>query len=182
MQQPSRAAREPFSIICLSSQLWDAPLPTNRQQIMVRAARRGHRVLFVETGDFLGKHVWRGGGRARKVLAPAPVEPNIHVAKLANVLPWSQRFGVSNRVNWLVGSRLLRRAAQSLPEPRVLWIYDPRGADAIGLFGETFAVYDCVDDYPHQAGSTKGRALLAQLDHAAAARSRLVFATTESLA
>lgn len=175
--------RRPFSIICLSSQLWDAPLPTNRQQIMSRAARRGHHVLFVETGDFLGKHLWRTGtGRARRVLAPVEVAPNVRVAQLANVLPWSQRFGLCNRVNWFVGARVLRRAARSLPAPRVLWIYDPRGADAVGLFGEAFAVYDCVDDYQHQVGAGRSRALVAELDRAAADRSRLVFATTENLA
>ena len=48
---------EPFSIICLSSQDWRVELPTNRQQIMLRAARRGHDVLFVETGYFLGRHL-----------------------------------------------------------------------------------------------------------------------------
>ena len=37
-----------FSIVCVSSQDWDAPLPTNRQQIMAQAAERGHDVLFVE--------------------------------------------------------------------------------------------------------------------------------------
>lgn len=181
MQDVSAAAPQPFSIICLSSQRWDAPLPTNRQQIMSRAAKRGHHVLFVETGDFLGKHLWRDGGRARKVLAAAEVAPNVRVAQLANVLPWSQRYGVSNRINWLVGARLLRRAVRSLPAPRVLWIYDPRGADAVGLFDEAFAVYDCVDDYQHQAGSPKSRALVAGLDQAAGARSRIVFATTGNL-
>jgi hypothetical protein len=49
---------QPFSIVCLSSQEWDAAVRTNRQQVMLRAARHGHRVLFVETGHFLGKHLW----------------------------------------------------------------------------------------------------------------------------
>lgn len=184
---PPEETSRPFSIVCLSSQQWDSPLPTNRQQIMSRAAERGHRVLFVETGGFFGKHLWRIGGRggaahARTMVAPAEVGPNIRVAQLLNILPWSQRFGLCNRVNWRVGRLLLLRAARSLPEPRVLWIYDPRGADAVGLFDESFAVYDCVDDYQHQVGPAKGRALVADLDRAAAARSRLVFATTESLA
>ena len=30
-----------FSIVCVSRQDWHAGLPTNRQQIMIRAARRG---------------------------------------------------------------------------------------------------------------------------------------------
>jgi glycosyltransferase involved in cell wall biosynthesis len=178
----------PFSIICLSSQDWDAPLPTNRQQIMARAARRGHRVLFVETSDFLGKHLWRlvrRPGRAaavRRLVAGADGPPGVQVSHLVNVLPWSQRFAWCNRINWRIGAALLRRQAASLPGPRILWIYDPRGADAVGLLDELFAVYDCVDDYRHQAGSSpRSRALVARLDHAAGSRSRLVFATTPSL-
>jgi hypothetical protein len=48
-----------FSIVCVSRQEWHAGLPTNRQQIMIRAAQRGHRVLFVETGGHVGRHLWR---------------------------------------------------------------------------------------------------------------------------
>jgi glycosyltransferase involved in cell wall biosynthesis len=181
------AGAGPFSIVCLSSQPWDAPLPTNRQQIMSRAARRGHQVLFVETGDFVGKHLLRIRGRqarrafARKLMHGVEVEPNVRVTQLVNLLPWSQRFSWCNAFNWRTGARVLRRAARSLPAPSVLWIYDPRGADAVGLLDEAFAVYDCVDDYQYQAGSAQSRALVAALDVAAAARSRLVFATTPSL-
>ena len=48
-----------FSILCMSRQDWNAGLPTNRQQIMLRAAQRGHRVVFVESGGHLGRHLWR---------------------------------------------------------------------------------------------------------------------------
>ena len=68
----------PFSIVCLSSQEWAAALPTNRQQIMRRAANRGHEVLFVETGDFVGKHFWRlllGPGRRSLALRLFRGEP-----------------------------------------------------------------------------------------------------------
>jgi glycosyltransferase involved in cell wall biosynthesis len=178
----------PFSIVCLSSQDWDAPLPTNRQQIMSRAAQRGHRVLFVETSDFLGKHLWRlvrGPRRAvavRRLVAGVDVAPRVRVSRLVNLLPWSQRFAWCNRINWRIGAALLRRQAASLPGPRILWIYDPRGADAVGLLDESFAVYDCVDDYRHQTGSSRrSQAVVTTLDRAAGSRSRLVFATTPSL-
>src|SRR6266567_907483 len=178
----------PFSIVCLSSQTWDAPLPTTRQQIMSRAAAQGHRVLFVETGDFLGKHLWRlvrGPNRrmlARKLVAGVEVAPGIRVRRLWNLLPYAQRSARCNRINWRLGAARIRREARRLPAPAVLWIYDPRGAEAIGGFGETFAVYDCVDDYQHQTGpSARAQAFVAAQDDAAARRSRLVFVTTRSL-
>jgi glycosyltransferase involved in cell wall biosynthesis len=175
-----------FSIVCVSSQDWDTPLPTNRQQIMARAAARGHEVLFVEIGGFVGFHLWRllrgprRAGLARRLVSSEEVAPRIRVVRLLNLIPYGQRFRLCNRINWRIGGILARRAGRLLPKPRVLWIYDPRGADGIGSFGEAFAVYDCVDDYSEQA-PPRSRPLVATLDHETAAHSRLVFVTTESL-
>ncbi len=177
-----------FSIVCVSSQDWDAPLPTNRQQIMAQAAERGHDVLFVETHGFVGFHLWkllRRSGRAalaRRLFSGEQVAPRVRAARLLNLLPYGQRFRACNRINWRIGGIFVRRAARALPHPRVLWIYDPRGVDGIGSFGESFAVYDCVDDYSKQTlGPARSRALVEALDRETAARSRLVFVTTESL-
>lgn len=177
-----------FSIVCLSSQEWHAPLPTNRQQIMTRAARRGHRVLFVETGGFVGRHLWRlvrGPGRgslARRLTVGEDVAPRIRVRKLLTPVPFAQRYELANRVNWALGSRLIRREARMLPGPRVAWMYDPRSVEAVGTFDENFAVYDCVDDYAEQAAyATRSKALVQAADRAAAVRARIVFATTKPL-
>lgn len=184
----SRAAARTFSIICLSPQDWWVALPTNRQQIMRRAAARGHDVLFVETGGWVGRQAWRllrdGGRRSllRRLTTGEPVAPRVEVRKLLTVFPWSQKFAYMNRLNWRIGSRGIRRAARRLPAPRIVWIYDPRAVEAVGTLGESFAVYDCVDDYAEQARySERSRALVAEADAQAAARSRLVFATTRRL-
>jgi glycosyltransferase involved in cell wall biosynthesis len=183
----SRVPAQPFSIICLSSQDWRTALPTNRQQIMLRAARRGHRVLFVETGHFLGKHLWallrRGGRRslARRLFSSEDVVPGVLLRKALNVLPWGSTYVVSGRVNAALTARLLRRLAASLPQPVVLWIYDPSSARLAGGCGEAFAVYDCVDDYTEQTTSARKREMVAAGDRLAAARSRLVFATSRAM-
>src|SRR5437764_13870303 len=36
----------------------DNALRMSRQQVMLRGARLGHRVLLVEAGHFLGEHLW----------------------------------------------------------------------------------------------------------------------------
>lgn len=178
----------PFSIVCLSSQTWSIDLPTNRQQIMLRAAGRGHRVLFIETGSFLGKHIWslirgpRRGSLARRLLASEQVAPGIEVRKALNVFPWGHKHRLANAVNGALTSLVLRRMARRLPQPVVLWLYDPCAARCVGACREAFAVYDCVDDYPEQAGPDRRRRQLAiRGDEQAASRSRLVFATTSPL-
>lgn len=177
----------PFSIVCLSSQEWRAPLPTNRQQIMRRAAARGFDVLFVETGDFLGKHLLaliRGPGRpslARRLLVGEVVEPRVTVRKAINLLPWGQRYSVADRLNGRVNRLLFRRATRRLSRPTVAWLYDPRATWAIGAVSESATVYDCVDDYAEQTTHDRSRVLVARADREAAARSDLVFTTTRAL-
>lgn len=182
------AGETSFSIVCLSSQEWHVPLPTNRQQIMSRAAARGHRVLFVETGHFVLRHLWRlrsrhgRGSLLRRLTVGEEVAPGIVVQKLPNVFPLGQRHARINRLNWRIGTFFLRLRARRLPEPRVLWLYDPAGVAAIGSFGETFSVYDCVDDYAEQSADVpRSKAFVARADAAAAAGSRVVFATTRPL-
>jgi glycosyltransferase involved in cell wall biosynthesis len=177
-----------FSIVCLSSQAWSVDLPTNRQQIMRRAASRGHRVLFVETGGFLGRHLWRlvRGGRRhsllRRLLGSERVASDIHVRMALNVLPWGHKHRLASVVNASLTNVVVRRMARRLPQPVVLWVYDPYAARSVGSCGEVFAVYDCVDDYPEQAGpDPRRRELAVRGDEEAASRSRLVFATTSPL-
>ena len=177
-----------FSIVCLSRQDWHAALPTNRQQVMARAGRRGHAVLFVETGHFLGRHLWtlaRGPGRrslARRLLVGEEVAPNVRVRKAPNVLPWGQKYERASAVNRAVTSAVVRRLAARAPGPVVLWLYDPCASRRAGAYGEAAAVYDCVDDYAEQVGSeARRRALVAAADERAAANSSLVFTTTTPL-
>jgi glycosyltransferase involved in cell wall biosynthesis len=175
----------PFSIVCLSSQDWHVDLPTNRQQIMRAAARRGHHVLFVETGSFLGIHLWRllrspGRSLARRLFGREPVAPGIDVVKAVNVLPWGHRFGLASSVNMRLTRARLRNELGKLPRPVVYWIYDPCALGAIEP--GAFAVYDCVDDYAEQAGGDAARrALVGAADAKAAELARVVFATTDPL-
>jgi glycosyltransferase involved in cell wall biosynthesis len=154
---------------------------------MLRAAREGHCVLFVETGHFLGKHLWalvrRGERRslALRLFSTEEVLPGVRLRKALNVLPWRSTYRLPNAVNSAVTARLLRRLASDLPKPIILWIYDPRAAGITGSCGEEFAVYDCVDDYTEQATSLRKRAMVARCDQMAVARSRLVFATSAAM-
>jgi glycosyltransferase involved in cell wall biosynthesis len=176
-----------FSIICLSPQDWRVALPTNRQHVMFRAARRGHQVLFVETGYFVGRHLWallRGPDRvslARRLFTTEKIAAGLALRKAVNVLPWGSKYRLPKAVNSGVTARLLRRLAAGLPQPVVLWIYDPGAIAMAGSCGEAFAVYDCVDDYAEQTNSERRRELIAECDRLAATRSQLVFTTSSTM-
>lgn len=182
------APERPFSIVCLSPAEWDAALPTNRQQIMLRAARRGHDVLFVETSDFFGvqlARLARGGNRrslARRLFRSERVEPRIRAVKALNLVPWGRKYAPACAVNTALTALRLRRRVRALPAPRVVWIYDPCAAGLAGRCSDAFAVYDVVDDYAEQAGpDPRRRALVARANDGAARLSRVVFATTRTL-
>jgi glycosyltransferase involved in cell wall biosynthesis len=177
-----------FSIVCLSPQEWDIDLPTNRQQVMRRAAALGHEVLFVETGHFLGTHVWhllRAGDRvslARRLASNEMASPGLLVRKALNLVPWREKYHLANRFNCWVTAMVIRRAVRRLPKPVVLWLYDPCSARMAGKCCEELAVYDCVDDYAEQVGSDPRRRELAVTENRRAAqRAQLVFATTSDL-
>lgn len=177
-----------FSIVCLSQSSWDAELPTNRQQIMRRAAERGHRVLFVDTGPFLGRRIV---DVLRRRLPPAalldmirPLERSGNVATLTaiNLFPWGHRYRLTNRLNTWLNAVIVRRVGRDLPGPIVLWVYDPCCSSMIGACGEALAAYDCVDDYPSLSFYDAREKALARFgDREAAARSAVVFTTTSAL-
>jgi glycosyltransferase involved in cell wall biosynthesis len=179
--------RRRFSIICLSPQEWRVELPTNRQQVMLRAARQGHHVLFVETGGFLGRHLWalvhgrEGRSLVRRLVSTEEVVPGVLLGKARNLLPWGSMYRFPKAVNAAITARMLRRLAAALPQPVVLWIYDPGAVGLAGRCGEAFAVYDCVDDYREQTTSARKRELVTRCDRLAAERSRLVFTTSAAI-
>jgi len=182
----SAGADRRFSIVCLSPQKWDAPLPTNRQQIMRRAAAHGHEVLFVETGGFLGAHALRlarGPERrslARRLVGSEPVTPGITAVKAVNLAPWGRKLAAACGANNALTSLRIGRLVAALPAPVVAWLYDPCAAGLAARLNVAFTVYDCVDDYAEQTrGDARRRALVTATDRQAALLSRVVFATSQ---
>lgn len=153
---------------------------------MREAARRGRDVVFIETGGFLGRHLWhlirRQDRRSllRRLALGESTEPRVRVRKALNFLPWGQRFAVCNTLNAAINSILLRRTIGGLSKPCVLWTYDPCWARVIGRSREDLAVYDCVDDYAAASRSSR-KDLVLSLDRLAAKRSNLVFTTSEGM-
>jgi glycosyltransferase involved in cell wall biosynthesis len=154
---------------------------------MTRIGQRGHSVLYVETGSFVGRDLkqLRGADRRsmlRQHLATEDVAPGVRVMKAPNVAPWGHRYRGAAEVNSALTTLAIRSRRRSSEAPTILWLYDPCFAGCVGKTGERFAVYDCVDDYAEQAGADAAkRALVRDYDELAASRSRLVFATATPL-
>ncbi len=180
------ATGQALHVVCLSTQPWRVDLPTNRQQIMTRVAEAGHDVLYVDTGDFVGRHIGslvRSVARRsilRQLVGVEVVAPRVRAMIAPSILPWGHRFRLAARINAALTAWLIRRRRKR-GEPVVLWLYDPWFADCIGKTGERLAVYDCVDDYAEQADPSR-RARTLELDTLAASRARIVFATATTLA
>ena len=177
-----------LQVVCLSPQPWLADLPTNRQQVMTRVAGSGNRVLFVDTGVFVGRHareLLRSRARlslVRQVLFTEEWHRRVRAMKAPALLPWGHRFRFAARVNAALTAWRVRRHVRRRAEPVVLWLYDPCFAMCIGRSAERFAVYDCVDDYAEQVGpDIRKRRLVADLDVSRPQRARLVFATSRGL-
>jgi glycosyltransferase involved in cell wall biosynthesis len=177
-----------YSIVCLSPQEWEAPLPTNRQQIMRRAAAHGHDVLFVETGHFLGRHLWRLArtrrlSLARRVFGAERVDEHVTVVKALNVLPWGHRSRIACAIDNRVTALRLRRAVARLPQPAVAWVYDPCAGSVASALPVALTLYDCVDDYAEQTrGDERRSALVRACERAVVAHAGVVAATSSTQA
>lgn len=180
----------PFAIVCVSPQPWDVALPTNRQQIMRRAAGFGHEIVFVETSHFLGRDLWRlvrgprGGARTffRRVLTGDRVAERITVRTAPWLAPWARRYRLANWVDTTLTRAAVRAIVRRLEGPVVLWLYDATSASLVGRCGETAAVYDCVDDHAEAAGEDpRVRTLVAAADGRAARSATVVITTTKTL-
>ncbi len=180
----------PFTIVCLSPQVWDTGLPTNRQQVMRRAAGFGHEIVFVETAHFVGRDIWklargpRTGRRKgiRQLIVGNRVAERITVRSAPWLAPWGRRSRWANRFNTMLTGLVVRRVIRQVKGPVVLWLYDAASSELVGACGETAAVYDCVDDHIEVAGDDQRvRALLTAADNRAARTSTVVITTTRTL-
>jgi glycosyltransferase involved in cell wall biosynthesis len=150
-------ARSRADILCFSSTDWDGRWGS-RQQVMLRFARRGYRVLFVEQAAGL-EHLLRYPDlRQRKLRrwreGPRAVAENLWIVSLPPLLPGRYYSIGINRVNQRLTVRWLWPCMRRLAfEPRILWLYKPELGQLIGRFGEQLSVYHCIDEF---AAGTRG--------------------------
>jgi len=173
-------------ICLLASASWDTPAPVNVHHIARRFARRGHRVLFVETAGlrapvpWLSRDLRRVGQRLRGWMRGVrEAEDRLFVVSPMTI-PGRPRSKLANAsLRWAARSIHKALAARGMSAP-VVWTFLPSWAPIVERLGARLILYHCVDDYTGNPGVDAGaiRALEATL----LARADLVLASSPVLA
>ncbi len=149
-----------FDVVCLSDELWDWVLWTNRQYAVSTLAHlyTGARVLYVEPPSFALKRrtgkreVWPSGAPTIRRRSPMPFcqEVQERIWALHPPLPVPSRVARKRAVTLLRWETLLltrlalRRLGFSAP---LLWTYDPYAGWYVGRLGERFRMYEVLNEH-----------------------------------
>ncbi len=171
-------------IVLLSTADWDNPFWTNKQHVAVELARRGFRVLYVESlglrrPTLKSRDLRRMSRRlVRAIRAPRQERDNLWVwsplALPAHGRPWARRF-----------NRLLLRAGLSIwcrrlhLRPDVLWTYNPLSTELLTLARFRTVVYHCVDELKAAPGMP--REIIERTEAALVRQADVIFATAPNL-
>lgn len=179
-----------LNIICLSNQLWDFPLPTNKKHVMSRLALLGHNVLFVDppinTGRLFARQILRGQWGLRRLITQEYRDGNVLVYTPLNTTPNGE---TTSRMH---AQKIVQLASENL-DPNlktILWVYHvevPGLENYLNAIKHDVLIYDCVDNYtafPENSlfySATIGKDKIAEQEAALAKRANIVFATTPGL-
>lgn len=161
-----------MTIICLSNQLFDYPLKTNKWHVMTRLAERGHKVLFVDPPirfrKFL-KQVFQGRWSLKRVMT-LTYQPQ-------------KNLSVYTPVRFLPSRRPLGHHFGKI----ILWIYHVEMEnleDYIAAIPHDLLIYDCVDNYlafPRYRDNLDLKRLVVKREEWLAKKADLIFTTAPGL-
>lgn len=168
-------------ILCFSTSDWHG-IWGSRQQLMLRFAQRGYRVLFIERPvgleHLLRYHEFRQRKIQRWREGMRQIAENIWIVSLPPLLPggyYAQSVNSLNqRLTKIWTQPYLRRFK---PRSLILWLYHPGQGNLIGQFGEIRSVYHCIDEWT--AGTTgRKRKTIATIEQNLLKRVDIVFANS----
>ncbi len=143
-------------ILLISTADWDNPFWTNKQHMAIHFAKRGYRVLYVESlglrrATATGQDFSRIARRAQKTFrALRQVRENIWVhspVALPGGGPWAQALNqrlVPHRLKQCLGKLGMKRP--------MIWTYNPMVWSWVNMLPRDLLVYHCVDDLSAQPG------------------------------
>ena len=171
------------SVVVFSTADWDTLLPTNKHQVARRFARRGARVLFIET---LGTRAPRLGsgmdlGRIVRRLGRAAAGARRREKRLWTLSPlvrpaWATAPQIAaNRLAFGVQYGAL---ASRFPGP-IAWVYSPYAVHLLDAVKPSRVVYHLVDDLAAVPGAD--RAAIREAEARLMARADAIVCTERSL-
>ena len=169
-------------ILCFSSTDWDGWWGS-RQQVMLRLARRGYRILYVEQMAGL-EHLWRYPElRQRRFLrwkeGWCQIHENLSILSPPLLLPGRYYARQIDRINAALVARWLKHHLDRLKmQSPILWMYKPEHVDLIGHFDECLCVYHCIDEWTAGTFGHK-RLMISALDYELVSKADLVFANSQ---
>ena len=178
------SAMTKYDITLLSTADWDNPFWTNKQHVAVELARRGHRVLYV---DSLGLRVPTASAqdlqrilkRLLKALRP-PRRVRTGLWVWSPIVIPLQRFSAVRAINRAVlGLGLTFWSLLFRIKPQILWTYNPMTVRLLSIERFAHVVYHCVDAIKAQPGMPSQQIHEAEIDLLREAD--VCFATAESL-
>lgn len=141
-----------FTVVIFSTADWAAPYWTNKQHIADRLAKRGHRVLFVESPGIRPpkgnmRDLSRILARLRRAWTP-PRRINANLWVFAPLtIPFGQRSNLVKGFNaWLMSSVLRRWLKRHGKGHNIVWSYHPYIEGAYESLPRKALIYHCVDD------------------------------------
>ena len=174
------------NIVCLSNQLWDYPLWTNKRHVMGRLAKRGFNVLFVDppinTGRLFFKHLVAGRWSLKRLLTWIYQDDSVTIFSPLNFVP-------SNTFLIKLFTKKIKKIATKKFDKRlktILWVYHVEMdglQEMIDSIKHDILVYDCVDNYPafpkHDSASKKEKVI--KQEEMLTKKADIVFATAPGL-
>lgn len=141
---------EKYNIICLSNQLWDYPLWTNKKHVMTRMVKRGHNVLFVDppinTGRVFFRQMLKGNWGIGRFFTHRMKREGLTVYSPLDFSPAHEAHAQMHAIS-------IQKTARKIFKNRnktILWVYHveiPGLNHYLKYVEHDFLVYDCVDNY-----------------------------------
>jgi glycosyltransferase involved in cell wall biosynthesis len=174
-----------WDIILLSTADWDNPFWTNKQHVAAELARRGFRILYVESlglrrPSFKSRDLRRILRRLWRALQPPRlVRENLWVWSPL-VVPAHGRWSVRqlNRQLFRCGLAVWMKWLRMRPD--LLWTYSPLTTEVVDLSRFRRIVYHCVDEVKAAPGMPER--ILERGERELVGRADVVFATAMRLA
>ncbi|MBU0534983.1 MAG: glycosyltransferase [Patescibacteria group bacterium] len=179
--------KDKYNVICLSNQLWDFPLWTNKRHVMGRLPKLGHNVLFVDPpinfGRIFLKYLFQGKWSISRFFTWRKKEAEfLEIFSPLNFHHFTKYLSVRH-------AKKIDTAAQQLFDSQrktILWVYhvELEGLENyLKYIKHDFLVYDCVDNYEAfpKYDTLEKRKKISDQEKLLASRANIVFATTPGL-